>query len=149
MLTGLRAALPWLGLAALLLLLLSLPATATTFHNLHSQLNKLNAELATIKLRSGPAGPRGPSGPRGPPGPPGPMPFVFWEWEHPAGEKGDRFNWQVECLQRCKNVVLKISHDIGDLDLYAESDRLPRLRYRTLFIADPRNINRVPQQFQL
>eukprot|EP00092_Neocalanus_flemingeri_P001861 GFUD01001984.1.p1 GENE.GFUD01001984.1~~GFUD01001984.1.p1 ORF type:complete len:358 (+),score=83.95 GFUD01001984.1:63-1136(+) len=98
-----------------------------------------------VKGEKGLQGPKGDSGlntqtlgtqgPKGEPGPVGPkgekgdtyIPLLTWDWTHAAGNKGDRFDFKIVCLQRCKSLKVTIIHSVGDVDLYGEADDVPHI----------------------
>ena len=54
------------------------------------------------------------------------------EWRQAGGEKDARLDWRVDCQGSCRRLEVSIHQGSGDLDLYGEADRLPRLRLEML-----------------
>ena len=50
------------------------------------------------------------------------------EWTHPAGTKGDRFDFRIDCHRKCRNIDILVTHDSGDVDLYGEEAEVPVIR---------------------
>ena len=53
---------------------------------------------------------------------------VVIEWKHPAGSKGDRFDFRIDCHRRCRNIDINVSHSSGDVDLYGEDEHVPTIK---------------------
>jgi len=51
-----------------------------------------------------------------------------WEWTHPGGKQGDRFDFRIDCVGHCRFIEIIVSQSTGDVDLYGEDDTIPILR---------------------
>jgi len=86
------------------------------------------ANVTCLNGEKGEPGAQGEMGPKGEKGESSINPYNVWEWTHPAGQKGDRFDFRMDCQGNCRNIEIIINHSTGDVDLYGEDTETPNIR---------------------